>query len=209
MWIENKTRVLKYFAAMTDLSAKIEAILFIKAEPVKISYLAGTLGVPEERVEEAITDFQEKLSGRGLQIVKKDGEAMLGTSRELSDMVEAVYKEEMTKDLGRAGLETLSIVLYRGPVSRSEIDYIRGVNSQFILRNLAMRGLVEKIPNPKDQRSILYRPTFELFSMLGLGQVSELPDYEKAQSEINKFFAAAEESKKEAESPEEAKGQVA
>ena len=174
---------------MTDLSAKIEAILFVKAEPVKISYLAGTLGVPEERVEEAITDFQEKLSGRGLQIVKKDGEAMLGTSRELSDMVEAVYKEEMTKDLGRAGLETLSIVLYRGPVSRSEIDYIRGVNSQFILRNLAMRGLVEKIPNPKDQRSILYRPTFELFSMLGLGQVSELPDYEKAQSEINKFFA--------------------
>ena len=209
MWIENKTRVLKYFAAMTDLSAKIEAILFVKAEPVKISYLAGTLGVPEERVEEAITDFQEKLSGRGLQIVKKDGEAMLGTSRELSDMVEAVYKEEMTKDLGRAGLETLSIVLYRGPVSRSEIDYIRGVNSQFILRNLAMRGLVEKIPNPKDQRSILYRPTFELFSMLGLGQVSELPDYEKAQSEINKFFTTAEESKKEAESPEEAKGQVA
>jgi segregation and condensation protein B len=93
-----------------------------------------------------------------------------------------------------AGLETLSIVLYLGPVSRSEIDYIRGVNSNFILRNLLMRGLVERIEHETDKRSLKYRPTFELLSFLGIGSVEELPEYETTRAEIE---ARKEASKKE------------
>jgi segregation and condensation protein B len=75
------------------------------------------------------------------------------------------------KDLGKAGLETLSIILYQGPISRAEIDYIRGVNSNFILRNLLIRGLIERVENPHDQRSFLYKPTLELISYLGLSKI--------------------------------------
>ena len=69
---------------------------------------------------------------------------MLGTAPQMSATVETLTKEELMKDLGKAGLETISIILYKGPISRAEIDYIRGVQSNFILRNLLVRGLIEK-----------------------------------------------------------------
>ena len=103
-------------------------------------------------------------------------------------MIEELCKEELSRDLGKAGLETLSIVLYRGPITRSGIDYIRGVNSTFILRNLLIRGLVEKIPNPNDQRSFLYRATFDLLSHLGIPRVEDLPEYGNTNESIEKFI---------------------
>jgi segregation and condensation protein B len=96
------------------------------------------------------------------------------------------------KDLGKAGLETLSIVLYQGPLSRSEIDYIRGVNSQFIMRNLLIRGLVEKVDNPVDRRSFLYKPTLALLGYLGVSTVTDVPDYETVRKNILAFKLASE-----------------
>ena len=81
-------------------------------------------------------------------------------------------------------METLSIVLYRGPVRKSEIDYIRGVNSATILRNLLVRGLVERKTDENNQRSFFYLPTFELLSYLGISELKELPEYEQTQKEI-------------------------
>ena len=69
------------------------------------------------------------------------------------------------------------IIAYKGPLARIEIDYIRGVNSAFVLRNLTMRGLVERIENPKDARSWLYRVSFEFLKYLGLRSIEELPHY--------------------------------
>ena len=96
-------------------------------------------------------------------------------------------KEELNRDLSKASLETLSIVLYKNGVSRSEIDYIRGVNSSFTLRALSVRGLVERILDPKDNRRYLYRPSFELFSFMGIKSVQELPEY----GEVNKSIEIA------------------
>ena len=89
--------------------------------------------------------------------------------------------------MGKAGLETLSIILYQGPITRSEIDYIRGVNSNFILRNLLVRGLIEKIVSPKDTRSFMYRPTFELLQHIGVSKIENVPDYQKIRTEIENF----------------------
>lgn len=179
------------------LDANIEAILFWKGEPVSVKKLADILKTTEEAIQTALSELAIKLENRGLQLVRKEDEVMLGTRSEMSPIIETLTKEELVKDLGKAGLETLSIVLYRGPVTRRDIDYIRGVNSQFILRNLLVRGLVEKIPNPDDQRTFLYKPTFELLSHMGLGSLQELPEYADVQNEI-----ARHEKKSDTEEPD-------
>jgi len=167
-----------------NLESKIEALLFFKGEPISIKKIADILSMDENQISEAVDSLENNLSGRGIVLLRKEDEVMLGTSQQMSDIIESLIKEDLNKDLGRAGLETLSIILYLGPIMRSRIDYIRGVNSNFILRNLMIRGLVEKVNNPDDQRSFLYKPTFELLSYLGVTKVDDLPEYEKVQMEI-------------------------
>jgi len=151
-----------------NLDAQIEAILFFKAEPMKLAKIAELLNVSEVAVGEALTTLEQKLEGRGVILIRKDGEATLGTAPETSELIDKMVKEDLSKDLGKATLETLTIILYRSPVSKPEIDYVRGVNSNYILRSLLVRGLIEKIPKPDDQRSFLYRPTFQLLEHLGI-----------------------------------------
>lgn len=172
------------------LDAKIEAVLFWKAEPVTFSRLAKIFDVTVDEIKAALPVLESKLHGRGVSLVFKDEEVALRTTSDASSLIESLAKEELTGDLGKAGLETLSIVLYQGPISRREIDYIRGVNSNFILRNLLVRGLIEKIDNPKDQRSFLYRPTFDLLSLLGISKIEDLPEYHSARKEIEIFTEA-------------------
>jgi segregation and condensation protein B len=172
------------------LDAKIEAVLFWKAEPMALSKLAKIFSVPVGEIEIALKTLEENLSGRGITLVKKDDEVTLRTSAEASDLIETLAREELTRDLGKAGLETLSVILYQGPIARRDIDYVRGVNSNFILRNLLVRGLIEKIENPKDHRSFLYRPTFDLLSFLGVSKIENLPEYSSVRAEIETFSAA-------------------
>ena len=160
-----------------NLEAKIEAVLFFKGEPVSLNYLAKTLKCDLSDLESAVEELANSLRGRGLTLVRKEDEVMLGTAPELSSFMEEITKEELTRDLGKAGLETLAIILYRGPVARKDIDYIRGVNSNFILRNLQIRGLVEKTVSKNDERVHLYKPTFELLQYMGLKNVKDLPEY--------------------------------
>jgi len=161
-----------------NLDAQIEAILFFKAEPMKLAKIAEFLNVSEEAVNEALATLEQKLGGRGVILIRKDGEATLGTAPETSELIDKMVKEDLSKDLGKATLETLTIILYRSPVSKPEIDYVRGVNSNYILRSLLVRGLIEKIPKPDDQRSFLYRPTFQLLEHLGISDLSQLPEKE-------------------------------
>jgi len=170
-----------------NLSAKIEAILFWKAEPVSIKKLASLLNVKVEEVKAGLSELEKTLTGRGVTLVQTDEDVMLGTAKELSTLIEQLTKDELTRDLGKAGLETLSIVLYQGPISRADIDYIRGVNSQFILRALLIRGLIERIDNPADARSYLYKTTLDLLSHLGISKVVELPEYEQVRRDIEAF----------------------
>lgn len=170
-----------------ELDAKIEAILFFKAEPMSIDKLVELLNCSQEELTESITKLQEKLTGRGLILVKKDNSIMLGTNPEASQLIENITKEELSKDLGKAGLETLAIIIYEGPISRASIDYIRGVNSSFILRNLMIRGLIEKINNEKDNRSFLYRPTFDLLQNLGIEKIEDLPEFEEVKKKLEIF----------------------
>jgi len=166
------------------LDSQIEAILFWKGEPQSIKKLAENLGKKEEDIKASLEILKEKIRDRGVELIYKDDEVMLGTAAKLFYIIERLTKEELVRDLGKAGLETISIIAYKGPISRAEIDYIRGVQSTFILRNLQIRGLVERISNPKDARSFLYRPTFELLQFLGVSKIEDLPEFEKVKVEF-------------------------
>ncbi len=176
------------------LEQNIEAILFWKGEPVAIKKLAQILSKTEEEISASLKMLEMNLSGRGISLVFKEDEVALTTSKGTSELIEKLTKDELVKDLGKAGLETLSIIIYQGPVSRAEIDYIRGVQSNFILRNLMIRGLVEKVANPKDQRSFLYKPTFELLSYMGVTKIEDMPEFAKAKEEIESYRKSPDES---------------
>jgi len=127
---------------MVSLEKKLEAVLFYKAEPESLPRLAKVLGVSVQEVEEAAHALSAALSDRGIKLLRINDAIELVTTPEGSDTLKEIQKEEVSRDLGKAGSETLSIILYRGPLTRSQLDYIRGVNSSFILRNLQVRGLV-------------------------------------------------------------------
>lgn len=178
-----------------NLEAQIESILFFKGEPVSVKQLSAFFDKSEDEIETAINNLKNSLQDRGICLIKNDSKVMLGTAPEVHDLIEKLKKEELSKEIGKAGLETLSIILYRGPVRKSEIDYIRGVNSGSILRNLMIRGLVERKSDDKDQRSFLYVPTFDLLSFLGVSELKELPEYEKVKTELEKAVAEEVEEK--------------
>lgn len=175
---------------MRELSKKIEALLFWRGEPVSIKKLSEWLTISAAEIEDALRELDGALASRGIVLMRNEDDVMLGTAPELSELVETLAKEELNRDIGKAGLETLSIVAYFGPITRSEIDYIRGVNSTFVLRSLLIRGLVERVQNKDDQRSFLYKPTFELLSYLGIKDLKNLPEYEVARAELEAFKKA-------------------
>ena len=166
------------------LDSQIEALLFWKGEPQSIKKIAASLGKKEEEIIASLDILKEKIKNRGVELIYKDNEVTLGTASKLSHIIERLTREELVRDLGKAGLETISIIAYKGPITRAEIDYIRGVQSNFILRNLQIRGLVEKITNEQDHRSFLYRPTFELLAYLGVSKIEDLPEYAKVKAEF-------------------------
>ncbi|MFA6523997.1 MAG: SMC-Scp complex subunit ScpB [Candidatus Paceibacterota bacterium] len=167
-----------------DLEKKIEAILFWKGEPISRKKLSEVLHANQTEINEAVEKLKENLINRGIVLQEKENEIALGTAPELSDLFENMQKEELNKELSKASLETMSIVLYKNGVSRAEIDYIRGVNSSFILRALSIRGLIEKTVDPNDSRRYIYKPTFDLLSYMGVKSVEELPDYAEVNSSI-------------------------
>lgn len=171
-----------------NLEAKIEAILFYKAEAVTVEQLAKWLVLSTEEVETGLTNLANNLAERGIRLIRESNEVILGTASEASSLIEEITKEELAKDLGKAALETLTIIIYEGPISRTEIDYIRGVNSSFILRHLLVRGLIEREIDRKDARRFVYRPTLDLCRHLGVEKKEDLPEYETIKKQMNNFL---------------------
>lgn len=158
----------------------IEAYLFWKGEPVTISDIAKALKIDKADVADEIRALMAEVQtdNRGIVIVRYDDLVTLGTHPDTSEKISELTKEELQKELGKSALETLAVILYQGPVRRSDIDYVRGVNSQFILRNLLLRGLIDRIQDPKDERTFVYSPSLELLTYLGVTEVKDLPDFD-------------------------------
>jgi len=168
---------------LKKISASIEALLFIYGEPIEIKKLVDILGVEKEQIEEALNALKDALNNnRGLALVFHDTKIQLVTKPDFANIVEKIVKEEYEENLTPAALETLSLIGYLGPISRNQIDYYRGVNSSYTVRNLMMRGLVEKSHDAKNQHIFLYQATVDLLKHLGISKIDELPDYQKFQT---------------------------
>lgn len=167
-----------------SLGIKIEALLFALGKPLSKADLAKKLHTTPEEITASIN----ARSFDGGVVIVDDGEMLeLRAAPEAAELIEEVRKEEFSRDIGRAGLEALSAIIYRGPLTRAEIDFIRGVNSSQTLRTLLMRGLVRKVPNPKDERSVLYEPTTELLSHLGVTALADVPDFKEVQEKLKQL----------------------
>ncbi|MCE9517852.1 SMC-Scp complex subunit ScpB [Candidatus Nomurabacteria bacterium] len=171
-----------------ELESKIEGLLFYKGEDVTVNKLAEIFSVSIDEIEQALVKLSVSLQGRGIVLVRKDNRVVLGVTAQLSSLIESIRKDEITKELSKASLETLSIVLYKNGITRNEIDYIRGVNSSFILRNLLVRGLIERSNDNKDNRKILYKPTFETLTYMGISSINELPNQEAVMAQLQEVI---------------------
>lgn len=162
------------------LKSIIESVLFSVGEPVKIAKLVKISGATKPEVENALMLLTAEYSGgqRGIMILRKEDEAQLATNPENAPFVDQVIKSELQESLSPAALEVLSIIAYRGPITRTDVEAIRGVNCSYTVRNLLMRGLIERIDNPKDNRGYVYKISFEFLKKMGLESASKLPDFE-------------------------------
>lgn len=169
------------------LEIQIEGVLFYKAEPMKKAALAEIFQIPVHELDVALTSLGERLRTGGTRLVVTDTSVQLVTAPEVSNIIDAVRKEDLSHDIGRAGAETLAIILYRGPLSRAEIDRVRGVNSTFILRNLLVRGLIERREHPTDARSFVYAATPSLMNHLGITKREDMPEFQNVMDSLEIF----------------------
>ncbi|MEK7162218.1 MAG: SMC-Scp complex subunit ScpB [Patescibacteria group bacterium] len=167
-----------------QLIKTLEALLFVAAKPFKAKELAKILEMDVKEIQIALDSLCQQRKESGIVVLNNNGEYQLATNSVYSTQVKNFLNTELREKLTDATVEVLAIIAYRQPISKAEIEAIRGVNSQYSLRNLLMRGLIEKVSNPYDARSFLYQTTTEFLMHLGLSNVKELPEFEKLVTQI-------------------------
>jgi segregation and condensation protein B len=170
------------------LSSRLEAVLFAGGEAFAKKRLMTLLGISADELDAAITELHAALDGSGLALISVEDMVELRTAPESADDVQKLRESELSRDLGKASLETLALVLYKGSATRGEIDWVRGVNSGTALRALLLRGLVERTEDAADKRRARYRPTVDALAHLGVTSLNELPRF----ADLSKALAEQE-----------------
>ncbi|NNM84111.1 SMC-Scp complex subunit ScpB [Candidatus Parcubacteria bacterium] len=155
--------------------AALEALLFASGEPLEKKQLAKFLGLKETELAVALSALSASLEGHGVVVVETQEDVELRTAPETSVVVKKLRESELSRDLGKASIETLAVIAYQKGATRGEVDWVRGVNSSASLRTLLMRGLIEGREDEQDKRRIRYMITTDALAHLGLTRVENLP----------------------------------
>lgn len=165
------------------LKTKIESLLFVSPKPMTLGSLVNFLKKQSEKTTlEEVTAIIEELKIKynnpesGLQLIQAGDSVQFVSNAEVSALVKQFLKEDMTGELTPASLEALTVIAYRGPITKAELEQIRGVNCSLIIRNLLIRGLINVIEE-KDKMRTVYEATTDFLKYLGINGVKELPDY--------------------------------
>ncbi len=173
-----------------DLPALLEALLLVAPEPAEPRDLAAAAGVSVAEVEDALSVLSDQAT-RGWVIVRHNGAAHLASAPRFASHVRQFLRLERNSKLSGASLETLTLVAYRQPVTRAEIDALRGVDSSGVLATLHARGLIEiagRLPTPGNP--LQYATSVEFLRMFGLKSLADLPDLEElADNAAERLFA--------------------
>lgn len=163
-----------------NLDAQLEALLFVAAEPLSIKKLAQFTSEEPATIHEALDRLRERLqeSGSGLLLIAHEHAAELVTKPEAAELVKQLAKDQIQGELSRPSMEALTILTYRGPLTRPELEQVRGVQSSMILRNLMLRGLVEMTDELRLGQPV-YRVTIDFLKFLGVERVEDLPNFQE------------------------------
>jgi segregation and condensation protein B len=159
--------------------AALEALLFASGEPLEKKQLAKFLGIRDSEFTVALKALSESLKGHGVAVIETPAMVELRTAAEAAVMVKKLRESELSRDLGKASIETLAVIAYQDGATRGEIDWVRGVNSSTSVRTLLMRGLIEGREDEADKRRIRYSVTSEALAHLGITSLDELPRAEE------------------------------
>ncbi|MFC1612367.1 SMC-Scp complex subunit ScpB [Patescibacteria group bacterium] len=168
-----------------NIKSQIESLLFISGNPFSIEKIAKLLNIKKKDTEKFLEELKKEYDDekRGVRIAIIDKKYQMVTDPENSKLIEKFLNQEVIGELTRPQLEALTIIAYRGPISKLDLEQIRGVNCSLILRNLMIRGLIEQKTNKDGLES--YVITHDFLKFLGLTDVKKLPDYEKLNKDKN------------------------
>lgn len=169
---------------LAKLKSQILSILFVSSKPVSLSELEASLDLPADEIRQGIAAIVADNQSSGIILLAHNDKLQLSTNPDNSATVKKFLALELREKLSDAALETLAVIAYRQPVSKAEIENIRGVNSQYTIRHLLIRGLIEKIGSPNDKRVQHYRTTLEFMQHLGLKDMRDLPDFDEITKNI-------------------------
>jgi len=163
------------------LGALVESLLFAAAEPLTVARLAAVLLVEAEQIEQALQALDRDLVGRGICLQRKDDRIQLATRPAAAAAIERLLGVDTSPRLSPAALEALAVIAYRQPVTRTQLEAIRGVNCDGVLRTLLSRSLIEEQGRlDAVGRPILFGTTFEFLQYFGLSRVEDLPPLPEA-----------------------------
>ena len=159
-----------------NVQSAVEALLFVAAEPVPPAQLATALDVSPAAIETALKELEDAFQMRGLRLQRFGGRVQLTTAPELAEPIERFLGLEATSRLSRAALETLAVIAYQQPVTRPQVDAVRGVNSDGVMKSLLNKGLIHEMGRTDSPgRPILYGTTADFLQHFGLNSLTELP----------------------------------
>lgn len=173
---------------MSTLISQLESILFLAVKPMKEKELLKATGAKKGEFNKVIESLKAKYNqeNSGIKLIDHDGAFQFTSAPENAELVEKVYQSEMSGELTKPALETLTIIAYRGPISKPELELIRGINCSLILRNLAMRGLIQEKTSGQgkagDDLLATYTVHPEFLQYLGITSVKDLPEYSELHS---------------------------
>lgn len=169
-----------------SIQSQIETILFVASKPLAVKKIAKVLQQTEEKTTETLVVLQQKYNtpDSGIIIVQNNEEWQMVSHPDNRETAENFMKAEVSGELTRPQLETLTVISYCGPITKPELEHIRGVNCSLILRNLMMRGLVKEAEN-KSSLLPTYEATMDYLRHLGLNNLNELPEYDKLHQHEN------------------------
>ena len=163
-----------------NIKSKIESLLFAAVKPLSLKELTSALNLGETEVKNALVELGNDYQARdaGITLIGNNRRYQLASSGKNSAMVKDFLKSEVTGELSQASLEALTIIAYRAPITKLELEKIRGINCSLIIRNLLLRGFIEEKFDRKHQVNF-YNVTLDFMRFLGIEETSDLPDFSK------------------------------
>jgi len=166
-----------------SLDAKIEALLFVAPGDVRLSHLSQVLGETERTIEKRLIELEKDYMQRGIRLQRYRGRIKMVSAPEVATEIQEFLGLEETFRVSQAALETMAIVAYKQPVTRPQVDAIRGVNSDGVMKTLLSKGLIQEIGrSPGPGRPIIYSITSDFLGHFGLTSLDELPPLEQSNS---------------------------